>query len=300
MVYGEISLTKEDILRRVTEEEIFRHYIGDFTLGKVFKSPLRSDDKHPSFLISYRGKTLSFIDFAVGLKGSCFDFVMVFFNISFTEALTKISYDLGLSSLPANYQKQQLVHNLTQPQRVIIQIKSRPFSQADIAYWNSYGVTINTLILYNVKSMDFYWINGKMIAVKPNELAFAYKISPYTYKIYKPYSEDKWVNNGGSILHGIKQLSDQRDLLVITKALKDVMLLREIGIDSICPASEAQHLKDLPAGYNRYLVVYDSDENGIEYAKNTGLDYKIPPKKDLSDWYKEDRSYEDIKRFINH
>jgi hypothetical protein len=43
------SLTKETVLNKVSEYQIFSYYLGgDFKSGAVMNSPLRQDDK-PSF-----------------------------------------------------------------------------------------------------------------------------------------------------------------------------------------------------------------------------------------------------------
>ena len=65
-------VSKENILRLVSEEEIFRHFLGyDFKIGKTYKSPLR-EDNNPSFNVYYNPYgELRFKDFN-GYQGSCF------------------------------------------------------------------------------------------------------------------------------------------------------------------------------------------------------------------------------------
>ena len=39
------KLTKENILKEISEEEIMRHYLGfDFEIGRMYNSPFRDDD----------------------------------------------------------------------------------------------------------------------------------------------------------------------------------------------------------------------------------------------------------------
>ena len=71
------ELTKENILKYISEEDIFRKYIGhNFNLGESFKSPLRDDDDTPSFNVYYnieQGRVL-YKDFG-RTSGSAFTFV---------------------------------------------------------------------------------------------------------------------------------------------------------------------------------------------------------------------------------
>ena len=61
-------------------------------------------------------------------------------------------------------------------------------------------------------------------------------------KIYRPHSltrKDKWRNNCGTYdLQGLAQLPDKGKLLIITKSLKDIMVLYEYGYTAVAPQSE--------------------------------------------------------------
>ena len=46
-----ITMSLKDLLDKVTDYDIYSYYIGAFKPGKLLNSPLRPDDKIPSFAI---------------------------------------------------------------------------------------------------------------------------------------------------------------------------------------------------------------------------------------------------------
>ena len=72
------GILTDKILNRVSEEEIFRRYVPfSFDIGKIYISPLRSDDKVPSFGIYFNNyfNKLMYKDYREK-QGDCFNFVM--------------------------------------------------------------------------------------------------------------------------------------------------------------------------------------------------------------------------------
>tara|TARA_R110002012_G_scaffold309345_1_gene516299 strand:- start:298 stop:687 length:390 start_codon:yes stop_codon:yes gene_type:complete len=90
------KLTKENILKEISEEEIIRHYLGfDFEIGRMYNSPFR-DDNIPSFNVYYSEyQEIRFKDFN-GTQGTCFDLVMIIKNCTFYKALIDINDEFGL------------------------------------------------------------------------------------------------------------------------------------------------------------------------------------------------------------
>lgn len=90
------------------------------------------------------------------------------------------------------------------------------------------------------------------------------------------------------------------DILVITKSMKDVMLLHEFNIPAIAPNSEVLFVTDaqlnkLKTKFKHIIVVYDNDFAGIENLSKIHKAHPelivtfIPRKyeaKDISDFYK--------------
>jgi hypothetical protein len=136
---------------------------------------------------------------------------------------------------------------------------------------------------------------------------YAYKIFN-SFKIYRPLSksrEDKWRSNCTKYdIQGWEQLPDEGDLLIITKSLKDIMVLRRFNVFSIAPHSEVSLLPEsvLNEAKNRFkriLVLYDNDDAGRKGAlemkeKYTLETIEIPSHyldiygvKDISDFVRE-------------
>ena len=101
-------------------------------------------------------------------------------------------------------------------------------------------------------------------------------------------------------IQGYKQLPKGGKLLVITKSMKDVMLLYELGIPAIAPNSETQFVSDkmleeLHTRFKHIVLLYDNDLTGVTFTNKIRkahpdlIPFLIPRKtlcKDLSDFYK--------------
>jgi hypothetical protein len=96
-------MTKQDILGKITEYDIFRFYLGkDFKLGVSMLSPFR-EEKHASFNIFMNNKgKMMFKDFGYSdgyeSVGDCFEFVKRLYSIDFKDAINMIVSDFGLST----------------------------------------------------------------------------------------------------------------------------------------------------------------------------------------------------------
>ena len=50
-----ITMSLKDLLLMLNDESIYTYYLGKVKIGKLIRSPLRDNDKNPSFAI-FRGK----------------------------------------------------------------------------------------------------------------------------------------------------------------------------------------------------------------------------------------------------
>ena len=130
---------------------------------------------------------------------------------------------------------------------------------------------------------------------------YAYKVFN-KFKIYRPLSDKsiKWRGNLGSLdIQGFEQLPEKGNLLIITKSLKDVMVLYELGYNSIAPASESTVIPEIAMGnikkrFKKIVVFYDRDATGMKFARKMvnqyNLDFMFIDKKhetkDISDFVK--------------
>lgn len=284
------QITREDILKYVTQEEIYSFYLGeDIKHLGIFHSPLR-EDNIPSFALYFHKidrNILMFYDFATK---DCGDFVVLvirLFNLSYPEALKKVAYDLGLSSFNIDASKQVVQYTrIVHKDKVKLGIKTRPWSKRDQQYWSSFGIKKATLEKFNVHAINYVFYNDT--AVKTSELAYAYveiKDDRVSYKIYQPLEIKikKWINNADYSVHqGYMQLPESGDLLIITKSLKDVMSIHDcLGIAAIGLQSESVMMKDsvmdeYKSRFKKVICLFDNDEAGKKLSKSFTEKYNIP------------------------
>jgi len=292
-------LTYQNILKHISEYDIYAYYLGNIEVGKVTTSPFRRDD-NPSFGI-YLGNNgvLMYNDYLLG-SGNCIMFVQRMENCTWWEALCILNerYSLGYGATvkkKSGYTHKPVITNTKVLDKIEkwIDIKVRAWEIYDRDYWSKYEITLSTLQFFNVYPIQRFWINSMRFNV--DRLAYAYYYEPRVFKIYQPNSTDfKWVSNikTPELYQGHYQLPDTNQLLFITSSLKDVMVLHEAGFSAIAPHTEHQILSD--SLYQQYskrfdaiIIFYDNDEAGITHAKKMqekfGLKYLVLPESDTKD-----------------
>lgn len=290
------SITLDYILTKVTEYDIYARYLGQFKVGHIYNSPFRKD-KNPSFGIFQSKKTgkLLFKDHGNGLCGDVIRFVQEITGITnYNQLLQTIVNDLSITNktvLKPNKQKK--------PNETVIGVVRQAFNDIDKAYWRQFGITLKTLAHFNVFSIKYYLCNGIVKGIYKNENPmYAYKVYDH-FKVYRPNGDKytKWRNNLAEYdIQGYEQLPEKGDLLIITKSLKDVMALYEMGYDAISPSSESTFIPDkalrqLRKRFKTLLVCFDRDAPGIKNMRRislkTGLNgflvHKKFKAKDISD-----------------
>ena len=260
-------------------------------------SPLRQDDK-PSFSIfTDRKGTLRFKDFGNGDTGDCFTFIQRLFGNDFYSSLVRINEDFKLDLM---YNKRNEVHKpfdgfvtaikeLAFDAKKSINVKIQPFTFVDKHYWGQYGITKAMLKLYNIFSCKCVFIGENVVGYyKNNDPIYGYlffKDNVYTWKIYRPLSLSgyKWMSNTNrTIFQGWDQLPERGELIIITKSLKDVMVLKTLGFISAALQNEITSIKDTVARelYERFNIVYilnDFDLTGVKGANNLKKKYGFKP-----------------------
>lgn len=287
------QLNVVNILKRVTEEQIFSYYIPGLIINTVFCSPLRKDTK-PSFSVFEGRSGCRFKDHATGESGNCIDFVQKKFNCTFGEALNIINNDMGLQLQGKNLTSKAIVacldENLPKVQKVaqrekaLIRISRRNWDFRDKQFWNTqYGVSKATLEKFNVIPVSYYWLNE--FRFTPKELCYAYSFGNYCYKLYFPQAvnEFRFIYNGDeSVVQGITHIDIHTEFIVITKSLKDVMVLYELGIPSVAPQAESILLDENTVNYltsagAKLYTLYDYDNAGIHLAWLSRKYYNTTP-----------------------
>ena len=306
--------TKEDVYRDCNHYDLFRHYVGNFKLGKPIISPF-DGEKHPSFSIYVKNGQVLYNDFRYG-GGDIINFVQKLFGLSYREAINKIIYDSGLGNkykTDLNYVTKRLItHDIKlEDTKVQLQIKSRKSALYDLEFWGQYGITPATLNKYNVRPLKFIFINGK--AYKADKYSYAFKemkdgIPSYT--IYQPYSKFmKWIkSHDHSVFYGWSQLPDKGEKLIITKSLKDVMTIDSLtGLPATSLQSETvkpkqQVIQELKNRFDNIYLLYDNDWDkpaqgkpnyGREFGKKLAKEFDLI-QIEIPDFFAENYNAKDI------
>lgn len=93
-----ITITKELIFSRVSEETLMEHYLGVPVRKGLLKSPMRNDNRPTcAFYRSKKSGRLIFKDFAGFFVGDSISVVMHKFSCSYYKALQIIANDFGIT-----------------------------------------------------------------------------------------------------------------------------------------------------------------------------------------------------------
>lgn len=304
------KITKELILSKVSEETLMEHYLGLPVKKGIFRSPLRHDNNPTCSFSKDRNGRLVLHDFSGDFHGDAFEVVKRLYHVPYYEALEIIANDFGIIDNPS-YQKHE---KKIEYSNVIfedsgvnnIQIEVKDFSKAELAWWKSFGISKETLTKYDVYSCKNVFLNGYYLtSSSESDYIFAYYRGTVDgidyFRVYFPNRvKYRFLSNWShTMIQGVKQLPKSGDYLIITKSMKDVMVLHEFGIPSIAPNSETMFLTDkqyeiVKSRFKNIFLFYDNDLAGISNMNKIKSKFKdikciwIPRKfsKDISDFYK--------------
>ena len=306
------NITLDWILSKVTEYDIYAKYIGQFKVGMIYNSPFRKD-KNPSFGIYYskRTKQLLFKDHGTGECGNVIKFVSLFTGkTEYNDILFDIVDKLNITNSTKLVSSKQYIPST----ETVIGVVRQEFTDVDINYWKQFNISTDTLKKFNVNSIKYYLCNGIVKGTyKRENPMYAYKVYN-NFKIYRPLADKytKWRNNLTDYdIQGYEQLPQKGDILFITKSMKDVMCLHEMGIPAVSPSSESTFLpkdvlEQLKTRFKRIIILFDRDVAGVKrsrkLSRETGLEAMFINKKfkakDVSDAVKAN-SFEEIKNWLD-
>lgn len=273
------KITKEFLLSKNSEETYMTTYLGIPVKQGLQVSPLRNDHKPTvSFHRNKKGE-LMFHDFGTGFHENFIGVVMEIHKCSYFKALQIIAEDFGYIPKSENREAPKIkVSNviLEEKPSTQIQITDRKFTQTELKWWESFGVHEDTLKKFKVHSCENVFLNGNYFGSPTSKTSmFGYycgkKNGEELWRIYMPQRKTyRFLSNTGkTFIQGAKQLPETGNVLIITKSLKDVMALYELGISAIAPCSEVlfisdQQLKKLQERFKNVIVIYDNDLPGIQ------------------------------------
>jgi len=279
-------LTKDLLLSKITQEEIFRYYIPSFKkVGTKFKSELREDPNASCIISPYNG-ALWYKDFGDTHKAvNCFGYVMWKYDTTFPEALTMIADDFNIqkSGVRANKKvKKYSPIDVIKSVETRYEFKVRNYSLKDKDYWGKYYLTPDILRFFDIYPLEWLRIINTKVTVLREPIMYMYILDTNVYKFLFPYSDYKWLSNARTCNYqGFNQLPWLGELLIITKSLKDVAVLYLLGYSSIAPQSESQlidneFVNSLRKRFTNIILFYDNDNPGIEGSKRNALVNNLP------------------------
>ena len=270
---GNSSVCLEDVLGRVSESDILFHYCGITEIPCVINSPLR-EDKTPSFgFYTSDGRRIHWVDYATNDRGGTFDLLMKMWNCSYIECLNKVYNEVVKQStvyIKSTLCNVHITHKYNT--NVELQCKVRNWKAHDIAYWESYGITLPWL-----KWAEVYPISHKIVikngvrhlfgAAKYAYAFVEHKENHTTIKIYQPLMKEyKWANgHNGSVISLWSKIPKTGERLFITSSLKDALNLScQLHIPAIAPQGEGYSLshtaiQELKRRYKQIIVFFDND-----------------------------------------
>jgi hypothetical protein len=319
------KITKEFLLSKNSEETYMSYYLGVPVKKGLFRSPLRSDNHNTCSFFRGRSGNLYFKDFATG---QCLTFegvVMEKYHCTYPNALKIIAKDFGyIQSSEVKRQEIKIQPKFEGEKETFIQVEIKDFSESELKWWNSFGVTKQTLDKYKVYSIKTVFLNGNIYAQSTQHSPiygyyFGKKENIEQWRIYMPKRKEfRFIGNVSTkTIQGYKQLPDNGKLLVITKSMKDTMLLSSLGIPAVAPNSETQFvseklLDEFRERFKNIVLLYDSDLTGVRFMNKIRKQYRdlivcmIPRKyeaKDISDFYQKygrSKTISLIKESINY
>lgn len=321
----EPEITKAYLLSKFSEETFMEYYLGIPVAKKLYRNPLRKDNKPTCSFYRNKSGELIFKDFSGVFYGNFISVVMFKYSCTYHQALRIIANDFGLihdNKIPKNKGKLNVNAPVFRDDgAAIIQVEIKDFSKSEIEWWSDYGVTDKILKKFHVFSCKNVFLNGNVISTSSDHCPiYGYyggkKEGIELWRIYFPKRKSyRFLSNWDSKkIQGIKQLPNEGKLLVITKSLKDVMCLYSLGIPAIAPNSETLFIPEalyveLKDRFKNIVVLYDNDLAGIANMRKIRDKYKVKclwiPRsyeaKDISDFHKKygrKKTLELIKRAI--
>lgn len=187
-------LTKEIILSKISEYDIYKAFAPKFVLGKKFSSPMPGrGDSDPSFIISTKYGNYYHCDYGdSSYYGSCIDFVMQLRSCDYFTALRLIDTEFGLGIQAPLKDWKKTVKSYEQPivkgaeQEVHIECHYKKFTTEAHKYWNDYHLQEDYLKKRNVFQVKQLFIARQRVILPYNEIVFAYLTDTGHKKIYRP------------------------------------------------------------------------------------------------------------------
>lgn len=315
-------ITKEFLLSKHPQERYMEFYTGIPVKKGLFISPLRPDNKPTCSYYKNKNGDVILNDFNGSFCGNFINVVMFLNSCTYYKALQIIANDFGFISrkdIKINTAKMDYSGEILEEAKSSdIRIEIQNFTAKELKWWSSFGISERTLKLFKVYSCKHLFLNSNLYGSSTDKSPmFGYyggkKEGLEMWRIYMPARQSfrflsNWKKN---LIQGAHMLPKTGDTVVITKSMKDVMLLHELGVTAIAPNSETviltdKQLENLKSRFTNVILFFDNDLPGIsamqKFRKKHNLKCVWLPRnmaKDISDFYKK-YGLERTKEMINY
>jgi 5S rRNA maturation endonuclease (ribonuclease M5) len=310
-----VFISKEEILEKVSQEEIFKFIVGYLPREHQYVFSLFRKDKSPNCYYEWYKDCLWFVDWSEPENKKqhrdCFNMVQDHFKVSFYKALEIVNghFKLGLGA--GHHEdsefvvKQRKIIEETEQQKKnthLMPCKVREFnSQGDRLQWSPYQITRQELIEDNVFPIIWYKVYSKRlrdyVVIRPTTNSYLIGTFEERTKYYTPdkVGKGKWATNcSANDIWGYEDLPLMSDKLIITKSYKDWRVLKNQGVKNVIGfQNEGQYpsleiLKSLLERFKEIIIFFDNDRAGIQAAEKL-VEYlnSIIPRKTRSIYLKE-------------
>jgi hypothetical protein len=280
---GLVSLTKDEILKRVSQEDIFLIVFKTVEIGKYYTNPLR-EDSVPGCYFNWYNNILWFCDFADSkISRDCFEMLKDYYNLNFYQVLEHINdyFKLGLSegevAVPVSISIMESPIKQEKPKNHIT-YKAKKFDRHHRNYWTKYQITKNQLLSDNIYPTIWYrfWSSKKQnwVIIRPQASDVTYSISQWDDAIKicraKCTGKGKWITNcTKNHVGGMDKLPFSGDSLIITKSYKDWRVLTNQGLSCIWFQNEGMFpdkslLESICMTFEKVIIWFDNDATGIK------------------------------------
>jgi hypothetical protein len=291
---GIVASESYNVYSQIDQFKVWESLLGfSVRLNEKIVNTLRNDSKPGCWLYEYDNVIL-LADFAdVTYHGiSCIDGVMLKYHCNYTRALEIIKQNVSF--------KQVNTLSLTTKQskdwKFELAFTSGNWNNHHKEYWLQYDISKKQLESENCYPVSSYSFNSRycphfMQKVRTYDETTAIVVDK-KIKIYKPNSTFKFLSNfNENTIGGTNTITDT---VIITKSIKDYMVLDNLGYSSRFIHSETSN-PDLSMfkNYDKVYVLMDNDETGLNACNRlssinnfTGISIPEGYPKDISDFYK--------------
>lgn len=281
---------KKDILKYVTEEDIFKLVFKDIPDEfEYITSPFREDNNPGCWFQRGTKGDLRFVDFGNRnvyrginmLNIDCFNAVQVYFNLpNFYKTLEFIFSSLILGNkdkIESAIVRNDFVAFIPKPS-FRLEINTREFQAKDGRFWSKFGISRQNLIddkVFPVSSYRMFNTKSGDLTLRPREVCYAFTNFKNRHKkLYFPYQKGKGrfiTNCKEDDIGELESLPQTGDLLIISKSYKDCRVIRNMAYNSIWLQGEGMFpsnslLISLCNRFKEVIVFFDNDKTGITLA----------------------------------